>query len=275
MLALICLTGVGLVSCKEKVVLEELRIVAPETTDYLTGQTFTLDCVTVPEESAGKINLIWEISDENCLTEENGAFTACTEGTVKVTARVEGFDVSDEIELRVVLPETFIWYTDEHCQFAYPKSWQYSAVSVNNTRYRVWSAANGSASLGFVAGTVDELEDVTFVDDAASVADLSDAGEKFQAYLAGVYDLFGSDLHFAEPVRVEEETYLGVPRVQIHYRYTVAMNKDSADFHMTQVIFVDPDSNYVCQLSLSFNEKFFDETAQAWESAILSQFLPR
>lgn len=75
------------------------------------GSTNSIKIQVQPEEAKGEI--VWESSNENVLTVENGIITAIGAGTATITARTEDGKISDSIDVTVYSPVTGISLSKE------------------------------------------------------------------------------------------------------------------------------------------------------------------
>ena len=254
---LLCFTTCMAVAACEKIEIEEISIVAPASTSIKAGETFMLEYTTVPEEAAEKIKVKWEISDETKLSYEDGEFTALTCGTVKVTASVKGNDATDEIELKVTAPEGFKEYSSTGYQLVYPSTWKSSTQG----KLQTWTAANNTTNMNI---STEELKASYFTAPASS----------YQAVIESTYGLMGFTVNFTQPVKVTKGKYLGVERVQVDYKYTLTAGSITTSIHQTQLIINNADANLSCVLTVTFQEKDFNEAAALLQDTIFSQFMP-
>lgn len=250
-------TCVALAACDlggSSVAIEEIHIVAPESTEITAGETFTLEYTVVPESAAEKVKVNWEIDNEQRLSYKKGEFTALTCGTVKVTASVKGNEATDEIELKVTAPDGFKEYSGTGYQLVHPRSWTTSTVM----GIRTWTAKNGTTNMNI---STEDLNESYFTAPASS----------FQAVIEGTYGLMGADVKFAEPVTLKKDTYLGMARVRVEYNYSITMLGETLSFRQTQMIINSSDTSYL--LTVTFLVEDFDEAAETLQETIFSQFV--
>lgn len=254
---LLCGTCVSFVACGEEVSIDEISIVAPEATEFKAGETFTLDYITVPEDAAEKIKVNWEISDSKRLSYQDGEFTALTCGTVKVTARVKGQEVSDEINLKVTAPEGFKEYSSSGYSLVYPSDWTSSTLLGNPT----WTAPNLTTNMNVAT---EDLNEYYF----------SAPASYFQTAYETMYGLMGYNVKFEQPLTAKKSTYLGVERVLVNYDISLTLLGVTTRIHQTQLIFNNTESNLSCVLTMTFQQKDYDEEAQRLQETVFSQFMP-
>ena len=255
--ALLCVMCVAFVACDEIVPIEEISIVAPASTSFKAGETFTLKCKTVPVEAAYKVTVKWEISDERKLSYKDGEFTALTCGTVKVTAHVKGNEATDEIELQVTAPDGFTEYSNTGYQLVYPSYW----VASKQGKLQTWATPNGASNMNIVT---EELNTHYFSAPASS----------FQALIESTYGLMGYTVNFTQPVKVTKSKYLGVERVRVEYLYSLKTAWTTTSMRQTQMIINNTDANLSCVLTFTFLEENFNETAMQLQETVFSQFMP-
>lgn len=75
------------------------------------GSTNSIKIEIQPEQAKGKI--VWESSNENVLTVENGIITAIEAGTATITAKTQDGKISDSIDVTVYSPVTGISLSKE------------------------------------------------------------------------------------------------------------------------------------------------------------------
>ena len=256
LLCALCLLPCTLSACGgERVTVEEIKIVAPE--KIRAGDVFRLEYTTVPEEAAEKVRVDWEIGDPRRLSYEDGEFTALTCGKVTVSAHVRGCEAADEIELTVAVPEGFRRYSAEGYAVVYPSGWTSSAAG----RVQTWVAPSGSPNMNV---TTEALNATYFTAPAAS----------FQTVLESSYGLMGFTVQFTEPTVVKKQTYLGVSRLQVDYRYTLTLMGNTTSLRQTQLIFNNAEADLSCILTVTFEAETFDDAAAELQKTIFDQFLP-
>lgn len=255
--ALLCVTCMAFAACEKIIPIESISIVQPATTEIRVGESFALECTTVPEEAAKEIKVNWQIDDTSKLSYKNGKFTALTCGPVKVKATVKGNTATDEIELRVLAPEGFKEFGNTGYRLVRPSNWSQSKVGVLYT----WTASNGTSSMNV---STEELNKTYFVASAGS----------YQSMIETSYGLMGYTVKFDKAVTVQKSTYLGVKRVQVNYLYTLTKGSSSTKLHQTQLIFNNSAENLSCILTVSFLQEDFDEDAAKLQQTIFNQFMP-
>ena len=253
--AMLCISCLIFASCGTPV--EEISIVAPDSTEIRAGETFTLEYTTVPEEAAEKAKVKWQISDSTKLSYKNGEFTALTCGKVKVTATVKGSDATDEIELKVKAPKGFTAYSDTGYKVVYPSSWTPSTLG----KIQMWSAANGTPNMNITTETL-------------NAAYFSSPASAFQTKIETTYLLMGYTVNFTKPVTVKKSKYLGVERVQVDYFYSLTAGGSSESFHQTQMIFNNAKFNLSCLLTFTYHAENFNEAAEKLQGTVFNQFMP-
>lgn len=253
------IAGLAFTACgKEEIVyIDDISIVEPSSTSIRVGETFTLDCVILPEEVAEQAKVNWEISDTTKLSYKNGEFTALTFGNVTVKSSVKGNDVYDEITFRVLAPAGYTEYSSTGYQLVYPSNWSYAPVG----GIKQWAASGGSPNVNVTTETLNK-------------AYMSASASAFQLTYEMAYQQLGCTVNFKQPVKVEKSNYLGVTRVMVTSLYSVSGPGVSGSVHQTQVIFNNSDANLSCVLTVTFNEGDYDSAAEHLEQTILSQFMP-
>ena len=254
---LLCFATCMAVTACGDVSIEEISIVAPVSTQIKAGDTFTLEYTTVPEDAAEKVTVKWEISDETKLSYKDGEFTALTCGNVKVTASVKGNEATDEIDLKVTAPDGFTEYSETGYQLVYPSQWTPSKQG----KIQTWTASNNTTNMNI---TTEDLNKSYFTAPASS----------FQTVIEATYGLLNFTVNFKQPVTVKKDKYLGIERVRVDYIYTLTAGTTTTSIHQTQMIINNADVNLSCVLTVTFQEKDFNEEAEQLQDTIFSQFMP-
>ena len=253
----LCFSTCMAVAACEKIEIEEISIVAPASTSIKAGETFALEFTTVPEEAAEKIKVKWEISDETKLSYKDGEFTALTCGNVKVKANVKGNEATDEIELKVTAPEGFKEYSSTGYRLVYPSKWTASKQG----KLQTWTSSKETTNMNV---STEELNTSYFTAPASS----------FQSVIESTYGLMNITVNFKQPVTVKKDKYLGIERVRVDYLYTLTAAGTMMTIHQTQMIINNADADLSCILTVTFQERDFNEAAEELQDTIFSQFMP-
>lgn len=253
-LAILCLSlCAGMVGCGS-VKVDSIEIVAPESGEVRLGESFSLDFNVTPQEAKEDVKIKWSVDNENRLSVKDGNFEALSCGSAKVTASAS--DLTDEIELKVVPPEGYTLHSGEGYTVILPSSFQKNPI-VNS-----WKS-NSYQYFNFVF-TEEELNENYF----------KATGSMFQATYETTFSLLGMKVNFTKPVTAKKETRLGVERVRVESEFESTALGITDKLYQTQMIFNNKEKNLSCCLTVTYNDKEYDDSIKEIGEFVLSQFLP-
>lgn len=247
----------GILAGCGSVTVDSIEIIEPTNAEVRVGETFSLDYNVVPEKAKENTKIKWEIDDRR-LSFKNDAFEALSCGTVKVTASVSGSEATDEIELQVVPPEGYTLHNGGGYSVVLPSSFRENITGNSHS----WLSTSYQY-FNFVI-TEEELNESYF----------NATASMFQSTYETMFSLMGMKVEFVEPVAVKKETYLGFKRVVVESVLDMTIGQEKSRIYQTQVIFNNVEKNLSCGITVTCNEKEYDDSIKEIRKFVLSQFLP-